>query len=116
MAVVLCTGVDELLVQTRIFILQNAGHKVVGALTEHQATAACAGNQFEIAVIGQAMSSDQKRRMVRLIRQYCPAAKLLELYTASTGRVLGDADDWLLVPADAPGDLAQRVSALAGNA
>ena len=115
MALVLCCGVNELLVQTRVLILEKAGHKVIPALREEQASAACAANKFEVAVVGQAMSAEDKRRVSHVIRQHCPTAQLLELYTSATGRILHDADAWLLVPADVPGDLAHSVAALAAG-
>ena len=115
MALVLCTGVDSSLVRTRQLILERAGHVVVPALDEASLVAACRQNTFEVAVVGQTVSAQNKRRIARLIRERCPAAKVLELYTLSTGKVLDDADSWLEVLADLPQELAARVEALASN-
>jgi hypothetical protein len=114
MASVLCTGTDESLIKTRKLILERAGHKVVPALGEPQLIEACEKHSIDVAVIGQTIARNEKRRVLRLIRQNCPAAKVLELYSPTTGKVLPDADDWLEVPADVPSDLAERVSKLAG--
>jgi hypothetical protein len=48
-----------------------------------------------------------------LVREHCPGAKLLELYSVSKGRALDDADSWLEVPADVPQHLAELVTTLA---
>jgi hypothetical protein len=76
---------------------------------------ACKQNKFEVAVVGQTVSPKIKRRIAGLIRESCRGAKLLELYTVSSGRVLEDADSWLEVLADVPQELATRVGALAGQ-
>lgn len=115
MALVLCTGVDSSLVRTRQLILERAGHVVVPAMDEASLVAACRQNRFEVAVVGQTVSTQTKHRIARLIRECCPAAKVLELYTLSTGKVLDDADSWLEVLADLPQELATRVEALASN-
>jgi CheY-like chemotaxis protein len=113
MALVLCTGVDPVLVKTRQLILEKAGHKVVTALDEPTVIKVCAQQKFDVAVIGQAISRPVKRRIMNLVRENCPSAKILELYRYSLGKVLEDADSWLEVPTDVPQDLAERVSVLA---
>jgi hypothetical protein len=113
MALVLCTGVDPVLIKTRQLILQQAGHEVVTAMEERDVKTACAQRMFDVAVIGQTVSARGKRQIMALIREHCPSAKILELYRFSTGRVLEDADSWLEVPAEVPQELAERVTALA---
>ena len=115
MATVLCVGVDEQLVLTRVYILENAGHRVVPAKNEPEVLAACAENKFQVAVIGQMISPAGKLRIHQLIRQHCPGAKILELYTVTRERVLTGADAWLLVPTQVPSDLADHVQALAAS-
>lgn len=115
MALVLCTGVDPSVVRTRHLILERAGHKVVSAMDEASLSAACQQNKFDVAVVGQTVSAKTKQRIAGLIREYCPATKLLELYTVSTGKVLEDADSWLEVLADLPQELAARVDALVSS-
>jgi len=115
MALVLCTGVDFALVRTRQLILQRAGHTVVIAMNESAVVSACEQHEFDVAVIGQTVSSQTKRQLGSLVRQHCPTAKVLELYRFSLGKVLEDADEWLEVPVDVPQELAERVSALAGD-
>ncbi len=113
MALVLCTGLNEKLVHTRRLILERAGHTVVTAMTEPAVISACQEHRFDVAVIGQGVSSTDKERILMLIRQHCSSAKVLELY-AFTKR-LESADDWLAVPSDIPQELAERVAALAGR-
>jgi hypothetical protein len=115
MALVLCTGVDPSVVHTRQLILERAGHVVVPALDEASLIAACRKNKFQVAVVGQTSSAKIKRRIVNLIRERCREAKVLELYTLSTGKVLDDADAWLEVLADVPQELITRVEELASR-
>jgi hypothetical protein len=115
MALVLCTGMDSSVVRTRQLILERAGHVVIPALDEPSLIAACQQNKFEVAVIGQTASAKIKRRIAGLIRERCHDAKVLELYTVSSGKVLEDADSWLEVLADVPQELAARVEALAAK-
>ena len=115
MALVLCTGVDSVLLKTRQLILQQAGHEVVTATDERTVKTACTQRRFEVAVIGQAASAKGKRQIMALIRERCPSARVLELYRISTGRILEEADSWLEVPADVPQELAERVTALAAS-
>ena len=115
MALVLCTGVDPSVVRTRQLILESAGHIVVPALDEPSLVAACHDHEFDVAVVGQTASAKIKLRIASLIRECCHNAKLLELYTVSSGKVLEDADSWLEVLADVPQELAARVDALAAK-
>jgi hypothetical protein len=115
MAAVLCTGVDEGLLNSRKLILEKAGHRVIAARGEKELVAACTTYRFDIAVVGQTVSQFEKHRILRLIRNYCPDTKVLELFVPSTGKMLPDADDWLEVPARIPADLAERVSMLASK-
>ena len=113
MALVLCTGVDPVLMKTRQLILEQAGHKVIAAVDQFEVIAACQQHAFEVVIIGQAITNQVKRQIMALVRQHCPKAKVLELYRFSWGRILDDADAWLEVPVDVPKDLAERVAALA---
>jgi hypothetical protein len=116
MALVLCTGVNRNLVATRKMILEEAGHTVVPALSDRDLIQACEQHDFDVAVIGQAISSREKNRIYSLVRLHCPSLRVLELYSPHEGKVLIAADDWLAVPADVPTDLADHVSALADSA
>lgn len=115
MAVVLCTGVQPALTQTRKIILENAGHTVVTAQTESEIVAACREFKFDVTVIGQASQAKLKRDWVRLVRQHCPSVRVIEVYMTSAGMALPDADEWLESPV-VPDKLAERVAALASLA
>ena len=115
MALVLCTGVEPSLVRMRQLILERAGHIVVPALDETALALVCKQYSFKVAVVGQTPSAKIKRRIAHLIRECCSGAKLLELYTVSSGKVLEDADSWLEVLADLPQELANRVQTLASQ-
>jgi len=105
-----------MLVQTRVFILQHAGHRAIGAMSEDQVVALCSEHKFDVAVIGQMVSPEKKRRILELVRKHSPSAKVLELYNVSTGKSLPDADAWLDVPASIPEHLPETVAALAASA
>lgn len=113
MAQVLCTGVNPALLTTRKFILERAAHTAVTATNEQELTAACEAHQFDVAVIGQGVSPAEKRRIASLVRDRCPGTKVLELYSPHTGKMVADADEWLVVPMDVPPDLAVRVTEMA---
>jgi len=112
-ALVLCTGVDEILIRTRQLLLEGAGHKVIPATGQLQLIRACEENHFDVAVVGQVITKPEKQRILSLIREHCPEARVLELFTPSTGRWLPDADDWLEVPGQIPSEFVERVSMLA---
>lgn len=113
MAMVLCTGVDKSVLQTRKFLLENSGHEVFVAADENALIAACRQHSFDVAVIGQTASADTKRRISDLIKQHCPEVKILELYPRNADKALDDADSWLVVPVDQANELAERVNDLA---
>jgi len=113
MALVLCTGVDKALLQTRRLILEREGHTVVSVSDETKLTAVCQKHSFNVAVIGQTVSPNMKHRIALLVRQHCPGAKILELYPLYAEKVITDADSWLAVPIDVPQEFAARVNQLA---
>jgi CheY-like chemotaxis protein len=112
-AYVLCTGVDPALMATRKLLLERAGHTVFTAADERELTSACQQIRFDVAVVGQSMSTASKERIAAAIRKSCPGVKILELFSPHQGKLLEDADSWLEVPADVPEDFAERVSELA---
>jgi len=115
MALVLCTGSDPVLMETRRLILEKAGHTVVAVSDERALAAACEQNKFDVAVIGQNVSPNLKRRVLMLVRKYCPSVKVLELHHNYASKALDNADAWLEVPSDTPGELADHVAQLASH-
>lgn len=115
MALVLCTGTDAAVMQTRKLILERAGHTVFLATSEPDIILVCRDRAFDVAVIGQTISRRMKQVVVSLVRENCPSAKILQLYPMHQGRAIEDADSWLQVPTDLPRDLAERVNELLGN-
>ena len=115
MALVLCTGSDPVLMETRRLILEKAGHTVVAVSDERVLAAACEQNKFDVAIIGQNVSPNLKRRVLMLVRKYCPSVKVLELHHNYASKALDNADAWLEVPSDTPGELATSVAQLAGH-
>lgn len=115
MALILCTGTDHALMETRKLILEQAGHKVVTASDEQQLASECRRHSFDVAVIGQMATPDTKQFLMKMVRHYCPSVKVLELFQTYGGKALKDADSWLEVPLQAPSELAERVNELAGK-
>ncbi len=95
--------------------LEQAGHTVISAFDEPTLLSASQEHRFDVAVIGQSIPRREKNRVLLLIRQHAPSAKVLELYKERIGKVLDAADAWLAVDNDAPHDLAEHVSALANR-
>jgi CheY-like chemotaxis protein len=116
MAMVLCTGWDQSLLDTRTLILQSAGHEVRQARTQNELVSACEKHQFDVVVIGQTVSLKMKRLISALVKQHCPNARILELYQPHMGKAVEDADSWLVVPAEIPSALAEEVARLANIA
>jgi CheY-like chemotaxis protein len=112
MARVLCTGVNPVLMKTRQLILESAGHTVVPASDEREIKAVCSKQKFDVAVIGQSISRKVKIRVLDLVREHCPEARILELTLPYGSKALEDADAWLEMPSD-PEELAQAVNSLA---
>jgi hypothetical protein len=112
-AVVLCTGIDPILLETRKLILERAGHTVIPATNPGEVEEVCGKDYFDVAVLGQTLVPESKREIAAIIRRCCPSAKILELYQPHKAKALEDADSWLEVPAAVPQQLAERVALLA---
>ena len=112
MALVLCTGVDLVLMETRRLILERAGHRVISATTEQGLEKACTEHGCDVAVIGQTLSRNAKLRILLLLRERCPSAAVLELHPQYADRALKNADGWLAMPTDNPRELADVVDSL----
>jgi len=111
-ALVLCTGRNPVLLYTPKLILEGAGHSVIATENESAVKTICRQYQFDVAVIGQTLSPEDKRKVFSAVRECCPSTKVLELFAEFHGRTLQEAGSWLQVPVDAPGKLAQRVAEL----
>jgi len=113
MPLVLCTGVDPVLLKTRQLILESAGHTVVPASDEREIKIICSKQKFDVAVIGQSIPPRIKARAMELVKEHCPEAKILELCAPYGTRTLENADAWLEMPSDQPELLVALVNRLA---
>ncbi len=100
-----------MLMHTRKLALESAGHQVVTAMSAPEIIAACHNRKIDVAVIGQSTDSKTKREWAALVRQHCPGAKILEVYTSNFGPSVPSADASLEAPA-IPVKLAARVREL----
>src|SRR5262249_16409809 len=107
---VLCTGVYASL---RKVILEGGGHVVIAAPDESTLLTACRFHSFDVAILGHQGSPTDKKEWLTVIRKYCPAAKVLEIYVARENISLPDADDWLETPVT--NYLSDRVADLANG-
>ncbi len=111
MALVLCTGVNPVLMKTRQLILENAGHIVLYATDEREIKAVSRKQKFDVAIIGQSISSIAKVRVLDVVREHCPQARILELTREYASQALADADAWLQMPFE-PEELVNAVNSL----
>jgi CheY-like chemotaxis protein len=72
MALVLCTGIDPILMETRQLILEQAGHQVVSVVDERELEKACGEHRFDVVIIGQSLSPRMKPVSLKLVREHCP--------------------------------------------
>ncbi len=113
MALVLCTGIDPELLASRKLILESDGHTVVSTMDQRELEKACAEQNFDIAIIGEAMSPKVKRWACQLIRENCPSARVLELHPFYADKSLTDVDAWLGMPREHPEEFKEVVNSLA---
>lgn len=113
MALVLCTGQDSAVMETRQLILEKAGHTVILAKDERGIEKACQAHAFDVVVIGQNTTPPVKERIFQIARTGCPGTKILELHRTFSQKALPKADAWLEMPSDSPEKLAEVVTALA---
>jgi DNA-binding NtrC family response regulator len=92
MVLVLCTGVDPVVMKTRQLILEKAGHTVVPAMNEREIRSACSKHKFEAAIIGQNIPTSTKVRALEVVKEHCASAKILELSRPYAGKTLKQAD------------------------
>jgi hypothetical protein len=85
MALVLCTGTQELL-SLALPVLQKAGHGVIAAGGLNEIEAACASNMFDVVGIGPRFFVPEKNRTLALVREKCPGAKVLEVFWPESQR------------------------------
>lgn len=111
MAIVLCIGVREGLIESRKLILEKAGHRVVRATTLREIVDACRKFHIDVALIGQIGDTSLKREWAALVRLYSPWTKILEIYAPNSGASVNTADSWMESPAS-PWELTDRVTYL----
>jgi CheY-like chemotaxis protein len=112
LALVLCTGIDPAALETRRLILERAGHQVISVTGEQELEHACVAHKIDAVVIGHALSSKAKVRVLALIRENCPSSKIVELYPQNGRKALDQADAWLQTPSDNSQEFAELITSL----
>lgn len=108
---ILCIGIDNAAMQTRLLILERAGYKVLQARDLRRVKTACENISFAIAILGQSLNGSEKRRISDVVISCCKTAKILELHTGVTPD-LPEADAHLHVVAMEPEVLVETVDTL----
>ena len=108
---ILCVGIDNAAMQTRMLILERAGHRVIQARNLRQVGAACETISFDIAILGQSLNSNEKMRIADVVLTSCKSAKILELHKGYEPE-LPAADAHLQVSAMEPEGLIETVNTL----
>ena len=111
MADVLCIGRDDAAMQTRMLILERAGHSVSQARDLRQVKAACETFSFAVAVLGQSLNPNEKKRIVDVIMTSTKPTRILELHSGIAPE-LTEADEHLQVSATEPEALVKAVNTL----
>ena len=108
---ILCIGMDDAAMRRRMLILERAGHKVTQARDIRQVEAACQSISISIAILGQSLNANEKKRISDVLLKHCSSAKILELHTGLAPE-LPHADEHLQVSAIDPQTLIEAVNAL----
>lgn len=111
---ILCVGIDNAAMQTRLLILERAGHNVIQARDLRRVKTACETISFDIAILGQSLSGNEKKRIIDVVIACCKTAKILELHTGIAPE-LTEADAHLQVSAMDPEVLIEAVDTLLGT-
>jgi hypothetical protein len=108
---ILCIGIDSAAMHTRLLILERAGHKVTQARDLRQVTAACETISFAVAVLGQSLNANEKKRIADVVLTHCNSVQILELHTGIAPE-LPQADEHLQVNVIEPQALVDAVNSL----
>jgi CheY-like chemotaxis protein len=76
---ILNVSIADNLRRTRAMVLEEAGFNVTSAANLREAEHVCRRAAFDLIIIGQGFSGDDKRRIASAVRTLLPAAPILEL-------------------------------------
>jgi hypothetical protein len=108
---ILCIGIDNAAMQTRMLILEREGHKVTQARDLRQVKTACETIAFQIAILGQSLNASEKMRIADVVVTTCKEAKILDLHKGYEPE-FSSADAHLQVSAMEPEGLVETVNTL----
>jgi DNA-binding response OmpR family regulator len=86
---ILSVSYDELLLQMRRMILENAGYDVVSAHGLKKSLEECKKGGFDLFILGHSIPNQDKRQMVETFRRKCPSPIISLTRGASEQRVDG---------------------------
>ena len=99
---------------TRRAILERAGHKIELARNLLEVVSACERIDFDIVILGQALSAQEKLRVSNTVLEHCTDVKLLEYHNALVPDI-ATADAHLHVASSPPEALLETVKTLTGQ-
>lgn len=109
---ILSVSYDQSLAATREMLFTSVGFQVTSASGIHQALDLCAGNDFDLIVIGHSMPLEQTRFLVRELRLRC-ATPLLVLQRP--GQMLVAGADYIFDSTESPALLLETVMNILGT-
>ena len=77
---ILCIGIDNAAMQTRMLILEREGHKVTQARDLRQVKTACETIAFQVAILGHSLNANEKMRIADVVVTSCNDTKILDLH------------------------------------
>jgi len=107
---IICIANPDAVMETRRLILQRAGHEIHAVHNLKEMERACQTQQYDLAILADALPDMEKMRIADVIRKACPALRVLELHTGLVPTV-SDADAQLQVSASRPEGLVEAVAA-----
>lgn len=111
---ILVYGRDQRLLQTRSWVLEHAGYRVLQAADLREAEAQAKAEPLGVAVICHTLSAEECRAALRMLRRLRPEVQRLVM-TASATTVSDGQQEAVLSAYDGPLGLLKTVGRLAGG-
>lgn len=77
---VLVVSAETTIRQTRVLLLENEGYRVVAAESRHKAGEIMQQFDVDVAVLDHTLDKRDRKRLVRFVREFAPATRILLLH------------------------------------